>query len=237
MAGIGFELRKILKSEKILNRIKGFSYATMVSAGPMIISVFMIVAIGQYMKQTHVPVLERDLVNTTVMYSFVFAMVLVSSLSMSLSRYLADQIYLKRREFILSSLSGSVTVLILASGLIAFLFYMLSPLTFIFKFLAYMLFIELCCIYLFMVYLSAVKDYKRISWSFCIGALLTMTLTVLLRALSIPVTLSVMIGLNAGLMVNLLFMLTIIKKHFGTAGTRTFHFLRYMIRMPKLVID
>jgi len=141
MAGIGFELRKILKSEKITSRIKGFAYATMVSVGPMIISVFMIIAIGQYMKQTHVPVLERDLVNTTVMYSFVFAMIVVSALSITLSRYLADQIYLKRREYVLSSLMGSVIIMILASGLISFCFYLFSPIPVLFKFLAYLLFL------------------------------------------------------------------------------------------------
>jgi polysaccharide biosynthesis protein PelG len=236
MAGIGFELRKILKSELIINRIKGFAYATVVSVGPMIISVLMILAIGQYMKQIQVPIMERDLINTTIMYSYVFAMISVSGLNMIMSRYLADQIYLNKKERILSSLSGSITVLVTVSGLICFGFYAFSMTPLAYKFLAYLLFMELCCLYLFMVYLSAVKDYKKITWSFSIGAMLTIVLIVLLQALKIPITLTILIGLDAGLMVNMIFMLFIIKKHFGKMSIHMFQFLHYIIKMPRLVL-
>jgi uncharacterized membrane protein len=234
MAGIGFELRKILKSELIINRIKGFAYATLVSVGPMIISVIMIVGIGQYMRQSNVPIMERDLVNATIMYSYVFAMINVSGLTMILSRYLADQIYLKNKKHILSSLSGAVAVLMVIGGVVCFLFYGLSALPLIYKFLAYLLFIELSGLYLLMVYLSAVKDYKRISLAFCIGTLLTISLMILLRSMKIPVTIAILVSLDVGFLVNMSIMLFVIKTHFKVMSNHTFRFLKYIFKMPLL---
>lgn len=236
MAGIGFELRKIWKGEMIINRIKGFAYATLVSAGPMIISVLMIVIIGEYMKQTRMPVLERDLVNAALMYAFIFAMINVSGLTMSLSRYLADQIYMKNVQHILSSLVGSFAVLTAVGSLAAFLFFAFSDLPLLFKFLAYTLFIELSSVYLLMAYLSAVKDFKKISLAFFMGIMTAICLILIIRSAGVEPTITIMASVDIGFAVSMTMMIVIIKKHFRFMSNHAFQFLHYIRRMPRLFL-
>lgn len=236
MAGIGFELRKIWKGEMIVNKIKGFAYATLVSAGPMIISVLMIVIIGEYMKQTRVPVLERDLINAALMYSFIFAMINVSGLSMSISRYLADQIYMQVTQHILSSLIGSLAVLTAIGSFAAFSFYIFSELPLVFKFLAYLLFIELSSLYLLMSFLSAVRDYKRISLAFFMGIMIAICLILILRSAGIPATTAILGGIDAGFMISLAMMLVVVKKHFHIMSSHAFQFISYIKKMPRLFL-
>lgn len=236
MAGIGFEIRKIIRGNTLANQIKGVAYATLVSVGPMVISVFMIVLIGLYMKQTQVPVIERDLVHATLMYAYIFAMVNVSGIAMILSRYLADQIYLKNHEHVLSSLLGSAAVLIAAGGIVSIIFYSFSELDLIYKFLAYMLFLELSCLYLLMVYLSAVKDYKKISLSFFSGMMLTIFLIIILRPVFEPATVAILLSVNLGFLLNLIIMLHVITRHFKSISKRSFCFFRYINKMPLLFL-
>lgn len=39
MAGIGFELRKILKRDSLLSLMQAYSYAALISSGPWIMSI------------------------------------------------------------------------------------------------------------------------------------------------------------------------------------------------------
>ena len=39
MAGIGFELRKILKRDNLLSLLQAYSYAAVISSGPWILSI------------------------------------------------------------------------------------------------------------------------------------------------------------------------------------------------------
>lgn len=236
MAGIGFELRKILKSELLIGRIKGYAYATLVSVGPMIITVLMIIMIGQYMKLSQTPIAERDLINASITYAFVFAMINVSVLNMVLTRYLADQIYIKKKENILSSLNGALATMMISGSLACVFFFASSPLPLLVKVLTYVLFLELTGLYITMVFLSAVRDFKMISFSFILGTLLTLFLILIMNLYQIQTTIAILVSIDTGFLANLFFMLVILKKHFGKMGDHPFKFLKYVTKMPRLVL-
>ena len=46
MAGIGFELQKILKDNNLLSVVKAFGYSAVLSSGPWVISMVIILAMG-----------------------------------------------------------------------------------------------------------------------------------------------------------------------------------------------
>jgi uncharacterized membrane protein len=50
MAGIGFELRRLFRKDTLYSKFKGMVFATFVSTGPMIVSVAMILVIGQILR-------------------------------------------------------------------------------------------------------------------------------------------------------------------------------------------
>lgn len=215
-------------------QLKGFVYATLVSAGPMIISVTMMVLIGQYLKMTDVPLGERDLVYATLMYAYIFSLISVSGISMALSRFLADQIYLGKHNHILASFTGAAASLLAVCGLGGAIFYWSSPLDPLFRFLAYLLFLELVSLYLLMVYLSAVKDYKKISLAFLAGISLALLLIVVLRPLGLPVPILVLGSVNLGFLLALSLMLMVVKRYFGQVSDRPFAFFFYIRKMPLL---
>ena len=46
MAGIGFELRKLLKRDSLLGMMQAYAYAGIISSGPWVLSIIGILVIG-----------------------------------------------------------------------------------------------------------------------------------------------------------------------------------------------
>jgi uncharacterized membrane protein len=46
MAGIGFELRKIMRRDTLVGVARAYAYAGLISSGPLILSIFGILIIG-----------------------------------------------------------------------------------------------------------------------------------------------------------------------------------------------
>lgn len=137
MAGIGFELKKLFQQRSLFRALQGFSHGTLVSVGPMLISIIMLLCIGKILKAAQVPVRERELLVASIMYAYIFSMIIVSGLTMLVTRYIADKLYVNRREDILSSLAGVLAVGLLLAGTLGALFYFRSPLPWSFKLPAY----------------------------------------------------------------------------------------------------
>jgi len=167
MAGIGFEIRKILKKRTLLSIIQGFSYAGMISAGPWLVSMVSIFIAGliAYNKFG-----EKVAVEFMVMITYIMALSLVvtSFLQLSFSRYVADRVFEKRVEKIFPNTFGAVLLaMILGSG-VAYLF--VDKLEFgLIYFFAFILF---CAIWIVNIVLSGMKNYKAIVFSFFVSYLL-----------------------------------------------------------------
>ena len=72
MAGIGFELRKIYDENTISSKIRGFSYASLISVGPMIMSVIMLIIISIILRILEIDILQRQMITTSIMYAYIF---------------------------------------------------------------------------------------------------------------------------------------------------------------------
>lgn len=93
MAGIGFEIKKLFKKEGIFNTVFAGLHATAVTIGPMVI---VIIALNvMYMMQPYIELAykEKEVLSSTILYVFIFSMILVSPVNIILSRYIADRIY------------------------------------------------------------------------------------------------------------------------------------------------
>ena len=186
------------------------------------------------MAYADVSILERELVNSAIMYAFIFAMIISSGLSMTISRYLADELFENHRENILASLVGVITVDLLTGGIIGAIFYIGSPLPVNFKILSYMLFIELSVLYLLMVYISAIKDYKKIAQAFGFGTILTVLLAILFAVTGMSLPLAILISIDIGFMVNMVIQMIAVRQAFYHMSNQVFDFTGTMIRMPRL---
>lgn len=236
MAGIGFELRKIFEENTISSKMRGYSYATLISVGPMIVSVLMIIIISTILKIMKIDILNREIITSSIMYAYIFSMISVSGFVMVISRYISDKIYIGDVTDVLASLVGVISINLLLGGSMAIIFFVNSPLDFIFKMLSYMFFLELSILYILIAYISALKDYMRIVKGFSIGAASTIVLSLILIILKMEIARSILLGLVIGFLITIILLIFSIKSYFNSMSSNVFSFVKYIFNMPYLFL-
>ena len=169
MAGIGFELKKILRQQTFLSEFKAYLYAAMVSAGPWIMSIICLAVLGLY-RSTGVGVRAHEVFRATVIYTYAFTLILTGCLQLVATRYLADRFYEKKTQNTLATFFTCTVAVLVGGTLLAglgYAFFEISPLH---KFCAVILFLIVSMIWLCMVFLSAIKDYNSIVYAFAVGS-------------------------------------------------------------------
>lgn len=234
MAGIGFELKKIFVNNNISSSVKGFSYAIFVTSGPMIINLIMLSIIARILIDAGASLEQRDLFYASMTYSYIFSLLNVSGIIMIISRYVSDKLYIEDTKDILASMLGAIAISVTTGGIFGFIFYAASPLPFLFKLLSYLIFIELSVINILMVYVSAVRDYKKVTLSFCLGLIFSVVIAIVLKSLQVEILTAMLAGVTSGFLVNMLFLLSVIKSYFTVMTGEAFQFIAYMKKMPLL---
>ncbi|WP_310832542.1 exopolysaccharide Pel transporter PelG [Paenibacillus pedocola] len=174
MAGIGFELRKLYREHGLLRHLRAYAYSSMSTVGPMVLCMGMVAGIQGLMAFSGVSFLERELFLSTIVYAFIFSVLITGGVSMVLTRFLADMLFQKKYQHILSSYYGASAICLPVGAAIALLFLRGVEAGFAYKAAAFMLFMELILVWIQSVHLSALKDYKRIFRSFLYSALVAL---------------------------------------------------------------
>lgn len=148
---------------------------------------------------------------------------------MMLSRYLADRLYIKKESDILPSLYGALAGILVFSVAIGLLFYWRSPLNLLYRGFAYLLFIQLVIEMVLAVYITAVKNYRRIAYSFLYGALLAFAAGyVLITRAVVETNTAVLIAFNICIFIVILSFAYEIKRHFPLSNNWYFAFIKYL---------
>ena len=172
MAGIGFEIRKILKEKTIFSIIKAFSYAGAISSGPWIISMSSIL-VSAYLVE-HFSHSKQQVVQFTLMITYLIAISLIyTGLSqLSFTRYISDILFKKEDEKVLPNTLGIVSINMIG-GIFVILPLSVSIyidtkdifLTIVFE----STFVILCALWIVNIVLTGLKNYKYITFSFLIS--------------------------------------------------------------------
>ena len=239
MAGIGFELRKLYKKEGVLNSLKAYSYSTITTVGPMLLCLFLVAIQKVFMANANVSFLDHELFIATIAYSFIFSIIITSFLSLVVTRYIADKIYEEKYEDIKHAYYGSMTILLPILAIIGALFLINVEESLLYKALAYFMFVELAIIWLQNVFISALKDYKRIFYSFLIATFVSVVVSFCLFSFTTisPVIIalsSMVVGFAATIILNSYHF----ERVFPTkSNSSIFDFLRYIKRYPILIFN
>ncbi|MGM0881210.1 MAG: exopolysaccharide Pel transporter PelG [Bacillota bacterium] len=236
MAGIGFELRKLFNGHGLLNHFIAYAYSSLTTIGPMLLCMFMVVGMQWLMTLSGVSFLEKELFLTTIVYCFIFSVLITGGLSMVLTRFIADMMYLKKYEHLLSSYYGSMAVCLPIGALAAWLFLRGMPVGTGYKIVTYLLFSELIIIWLQTVHLSALKDYKRIVRSFLIGVFCaTIGAWLLLYYTPYDSAATVLTAIAAGFFIVVLLSAVHFEQFFPPKQSRIYwSFLSYLGKYPSL---
>jgi uncharacterized membrane protein len=180
MAGIGFELKKIYRKKNIVNILHGIGYSTMVTVGPTIITILVIMAMYRLLRLSHVSYADRELLSSTALYAFIFPLIISTPFNSVLSRYIADKIFEQKLDDILPSYYVGIVLTVSIQAMLAIPFYLhlyiVSDCGAVFVFVSYCLSMVVLIIFFSMIYLTATKNYKIITFNFLFGMLLALFL-------------------------------------------------------------
>ncbi|MWC30043.1 exopolysaccharide Pel transporter PelG [Paenibacillus sp. MMS18-CY102] len=238
MAGIGFELKRMYAKDGLVNKIKAFTYSSLVTIGPMLTCMLLVVAVQWMQLRYEVSFVDRELFQASIVYAFIFSYIISNVLTLYLTRSVSDFIYQKKYEAVLPSFYGSLKIGLLLGAVPALLFLGFSPLSLTYKASLLLLFMTLIVIWFEVVYLSAMKNYRRIGLSFLGGALLAIGLSwVLLKYAGLKDAGTVLLAVDAGFMLTAAALLVQIERFFRLPTRQSdYTFLAYLTRYPSLIL-
>ncbi|MFD1735145.1 exopolysaccharide Pel transporter PelG [Bacillus salitolerans] len=243
MAGIGFKMQKLFKEDYFSSRIKAYSFAGLITAGPWIIVIVTVALIQAIIRSfTNIPDDTRELFVISISYSFIFSQVIFGMKQLIVTRYLADLFYVENFKDVFPTFIGSTKVVIFLALFLWGIFCVLSPLPLLYKVLLLILFITLNVIWILFTFLTAAKYYQPVALSFLFGGITTIVAIYgsvnLLPFESYSHYFKAFIllsGFTAGMVVTLYILLYALLISFPDKGVKNqFNYLQYYDKYPSL---
>jgi uncharacterized membrane protein len=162
MAGIGFELKKMMDDGSWFGLAKTYAYAGIIGSGPWVLSIIGILLVGG------MGLAGRGAANSgefvlSVTYLISLSLVLSGALQLVFVRFVSDQIYQGNEDVVLPNLLGAIGVITLVSGVIgtviALLWFWYDPL---YALLMLVNFVVLCNVWVVVVFVSGMKNYHAV---------------------------------------------------------------------------
>jgi uncharacterized membrane protein len=169
MAGIGFRLEKILSKDSYTNLLEGYAYSAIVSAGPLLFTIFSIAALMVVMPG-RVGMHEIMVFRTLVVYIFGFSLITTSFAQMIITRYISDRIFLGDYKAIVPAFMGIVTISLVVHALLGYAAASRLELDTGVEITAAILFLNVGIVWIAMIVLSAAKEFTWVAKSFAAGS-------------------------------------------------------------------
>lgn len=170
MAGIGFELKRMLKDETWFGLLKTYTYAGIISSGPWVLSILGIMLVGFISLSNRNANQEIAVFLVSVTYLMSVSLILSSLLQLVFTRFIADKLYQKQHEIVLPNLVGALGITSAVSGLIgasiAILFFSQQGL---YAVLMVMNLVLLCNMWIILVFVAGLKRYHAVLLAFLGG--------------------------------------------------------------------
>lgn len=171
MAGIGFELRKLLARNTLGGVLQAYAYAGMIGSGPWVLSIIGILLVGVLGSGIVVPPSLITQFQTTVTYLIATSLILTGGLQLAFTRYVSDRLFEKRDELVLPNLHGLLGLVLCGAAALSTLVMatLFEGVSFAYRLLVVMSFTELAGVWVLAVLLSGLKRYKAIVLLFAVA--------------------------------------------------------------------
>ena len=173
MAGIGFELRKILKEDRLLSLGKVYGYSAILSSGPWVVSIIAIILVGFINIANMGDSSDAFKFQVVITYAIALAssLIITGVFQLPFTRYVADLIFAKREDEILPSYFGA---LFLAWGIglplvIPFYCWVFEDQSFVFLIGVTSTFLVLCGVWISSILAASLKYYHGVVWAYFIS--------------------------------------------------------------------
>lgn len=242
MAGIGFELRKIFRKDSISSRIRGILFATMTTIGPTIIFLAILLSINLTLDHLNVHETQQIFFSSATLYLFLFSIIISGTTGTTITRFISDRIHENEEEFIPSAMFGTSIFVSVLAGIFAFIIvvllyldgvqdpWMLSSL--------YILTIVVSITYNLMFFISALKEYLKITFAFFMGLVLgALNFVILLQLTQINVLIVILISMIIIFTTINLILIYLVLTFFNHSNHQYFAFLSYYKKHPYLFLS
>jgi uncharacterized membrane protein len=171
MAGIGFELRRILQRGTLLSMLGAYGYAGVIGSGPWVLSIVGILAVGFLSAVTAGPTQTVAQFQVSVTYLIAISLIVTGPFQLSYTRFVADRMFEKRNDLVLpnyQSVAMTVTWISGALGLLAALFLFRDEFV-LYRLLMVAGLVLLSNIWIATILLSSLKHHKSIVLLYALG--------------------------------------------------------------------
>lgn len=184
MAGIGFELRKLLREDSYFGVLKAYGFAGIIGSGPWVLSILSVMMLGLFSITAvgNTLVVTQFLVSVT--YLMAASLVLTGAVQLMFTRWVSDRLFEKKDHLILPNLIGLLTcvnAVLGGFGLLVMLFAFPGE-SALYRLLMLCAFMLLSNIWIATVFLGGMKAYNKILLAFAVGYGLMLALGLMLRS-------------------------------------------------------
>ena len=234
MAGIGFEIRKLLRKESYTGLLQAYAYAGIISSGPWVLSIVGILVIGLMSATVVVPNVLITQFQVSVTYLMLSSLIFTGAVQLGFTRFIADRLFEKKDEVVLPNFNGVLLAVMASGGVLALLALLLlfPEQSDIYRVLMLAGFVVLCGIWVATIFLSGMKLYKQIVQLFALGYAITVAAAYALRPLGME---GLLFGFVLGHFVLFTGMILMTLRHYPSSRFISFDFARRGAMFPTLI--
>ncbi len=173
MAGIGFELRKVLQTDRLLSLTKIYGYSAILSSGPWVISILAIVLVGFINIANLGEISDAFRFQVVITYAIALAssLIITGVLQLPFTRYIADLIFNNREDEILPSYFGAIFIswIMGIPTVIPFYIWVFEDQSLVFLVGVVCTFLILCGVWISSILAASLKYYRNVVWAYFIS--------------------------------------------------------------------
>lgn len=235
MAGIGFELRKLLRTESYLGLLRAYTYASIISSGPWVFSIIGLIATGILSLGVVTPNMLITQFQVTVTYLIMSSLILTGGLQLGFTRWVADRLFEKRQNDVAPAFFGVMLVTTAVSGGLGWLVALagFDGVSNLYRVLLVVGLALLSNIWITTVFLSGLKQYRAIVGLYALGY----TVSVLLSYAGRPWGLDgLLLGFLGGQFLMWMLMLWLVLRNFPVVKPITLACFKHRQMYPALLV-
>ncbi|RMH37567.1 MAG: histidine kinase [Nitrospirae bacterium] len=224
MAGIGFELRKILTRDTYLSVIQAYAYAGVISSGPWILSIIGILVVGMFSLTVVVPDVLIQQFQLSATYLIAGSLILTGFIQPAFTRYVSDRLFEKQDHVVLGNFHGAICVVTLLCGLVGsvVIWGFFAQESALYRALMIGSFVVLGNIWIATIFLSGIKAYQAILAMYAVGYGIAIAASLGLRPLGME---GLLLGFFLGQTTMLFGMMALIFRHYPSELLFSWDFL------------
>lgn len=235
MAGIGFALNNLVNKKDFMKKVSGYFYTASSCLGSMILG-FTLLFVIQYLAKSigqDISITERF---TTYVTNIVFlSMIIFSPISLVLSRYLSDMIYEKKESHIKASFWGVVSIIVPISFICIIPILIISKIEMSESILLWILLAELVVTWVVTLYITILKEYKKITLTFGLAIILAVTISIILYKMNLLSIETMLLTVIVSYGIVLILLTRMLQKQFSDDNfNNTYEFVKWFSKYPSL---